>query len=482
MMKDWIRPGITTLFPLFLFLSLLRGGADPSLEEAWERLKAATPHFSQGLKEFQEGRNAEASAAFQICVRKMPGHAYAHYYLANLDYIREDYQSALLHVEQALGNFAFMRELGEYADARKVRNIDSFRQKLDQEWENTNSCRTLRKLESLDDQLSGTKNSIEALANRRRDASARQLAHYLYFSGNVLFQLKRFPEALQRYREAIAQDPNHASAYNNAAALCYQAGEYPAAFEFLERAERQGLEDVLNLRLKHLIFEALGRPTEGILREDIAPDGGNGPHVVRFALAHKKEGSALPPLYENGYVVFDGGSKQAVLVDPGVQDPRIGDLVRSEGLEIRAILNTHDHPDHTDADGYYSGLFGAPVCIHKKDAKYLSRRPERYLEDGEILDAGGLRVRVILTPGHTRGSLCFLIGDLLFTGDTLFKNGIGKAGTEDPDRTAKDRDALVRNIREKLLGLPGGTRVCPGHGRTSTIADEKALNPFLRSE
>ncbi len=476
------RPGGAIFFLPFLFLFPLLGGTDQPLEEAWEQLKAANPHFSQGLKEFREGRNEDASAAFQESIRTMPRHAYAHYYLANLFYIRGDYQGSLRHMEQALGQFAFMQELGEYADARKVRNIDTFRQKLDQEWENTNSCRTLRKLESLSDQLSGTQNSIEALAKRRKEAATRQRAHYLYFSGNILFQLKRFPEALRRYEEAIAQDPGHASAYNNASALCYQAGEYPAALAFLERAEQQGLEDDLNLRLKHLVHEALGRPTEGILREDLSGEGEKGLGVVRFALAHKKEGSMLPPLYENGYVVFDRGSKRAVLIDPGVRDPRIDDLIRGEGLDVRAILNTHDHPDHTDADGYYSGLFGAPVCIHKKDAKYLSRRPERHLEDGEILDAGGLPVRVILTPGHTRGSLCFLIGDLLFTGDTLFKNGIGKAGTEGAAGMTKDQGTLIRNIREKLLGLPGRTRVCPGHGKTSTIADEKALNPFLRSE
>jgi len=189
----------------------------------------------------------------------------------------------------------------------------------------------------------------------------------------------------------------------------------------------------------------------------------------------------LPPLYENAYIVFSRGTKQAVVIDPGVEDPRIGGFVKEHGLAVRAILNTHGHEDHAGSDAFYAGLFGAPVYASLKDSSEFGIRHARPLEDGGKLEFDGLTLRVIHTPGHTPGSLCFSIGDYLFSGDTLFKNDIGKVGLGDPAKTVKVRDLLIRAIRQKLLSLPGRTRVCPGHGEASTVADEIANNPFLKS-
>jgi len=471
---------VLSLVTPLLFLAPLQGEEDKALEEAWSRLKSADVHFTRGLKEFKARRNENASAAFQECIREMPRHADAHYFLANLCYIQADYQKSLIHMEQALGHFDFMQGLSDYADKQKYQTIESYQQMLGMEWENTSDCRTRRRIESVTGQLADGKGEIELLAKKRLNMRAQQKAHYLYFFGNILFQLKRFPEALQRYQEAIELNPQHASAYNNAAAIYYLAKQYPAALTYLERAEQQGLEDNLNLKLKYLLYEALGRPTEGILQQDLSREAANDLGVMRFALAFNQEESILPPLYENCYIIYSRKSKQAVIIDPGVEDPRIADFIQKQGLEVRAVLNTHDHQDHTGADGYFAGLFRVPVCAPKDNPKHLSTPPDRYLEDGETLDYGGLMVRVLQTPGHTPGSVCFSIGDFLFSGDTLFKNDIGSVWTEDADKMKKVQETLVQKIKEKLLVLPGQTRVCPGHGKTSTIADEQANNPFLK--
>jgi hydroxyacylglutathione hydrolase len=458
----------------------LRGEKGKPLDEAWGQLRSAEPHFSRGLKEFNESRYETASAELEKCVREMPRHAFAHYYLANIYYIQGDYQRSLTHMEQSLGQFEFMHELNDYAGKLKAKTMDSYRQMLESEWENSTSCRTSRELEALSHELTAEQSKMELRAERQRDPRTKQKAHYLYFLGNILFQLKRFSEASEKYLEAIALNPRHASAYNNAAAVSYMAGEHRAALTYLERAEEQGLEDNLNLRLKHLVYEALGRPTEGILQEEVSPGAGDDLGVMRLALAFKTGNGTLPPLYENCYIVYDKRSNEAVIIDPGVRDPRIGDFIQVRKLEVTAILNTHGHEDHAGADRYYAGLFGAPVSVHKSDSKSFPAPPERSFRDGETLPGDGFAVKVFHTPGHTPGSVCFLIGGYLFSGDTLFKNDIGNVWTEETGKIKKVRETLVQNIKEKLLGLPGQTRVCPGHGKTSTIADEKANNPFLR--
>lgn len=224
----------------------------------------------------------------------------------------------------------------------------------------------------------------------------------------------------------------------------------------------------------------MGEPTEGILQEDLSPDGEGDLGVMRFALAVKVEGAAHSPLYENCYIVYNRAAGQAILIDPGAEDPRIEGFVRERGLAVKAILNTHGHRDHTAADGRYAEIFGAPVWIHRGDARALDVPIEGYLEDGQTFGPDGLTVRVFHTPGHTKGSLCFLIGDILFSGDTLFRRDIGAvSSSKDVETSNKARISMVQSIKSKLLNLPDGTKVCPGHGRTSTIAEERTLNPFL---
>ncbi len=472
-------PALFLLAAIALGGAFLSGAEDPALKEAFDRLPAAEKHYRAGLKEFRAGRYGEAVAAFEECAAVMPRHAYAHYYLANIAYIQGDFESALASMDRSLADLPFMQDLNDFALKRKSRSIASYQQMLDDGWENAVNCRAQREIESLTDELSTEKGKLELQAEKKRAMRSLQEAQYRYFLGNIHFQLKRPADAARLYGETIALDPRHAGAYNNAAAIRYMAGDHAGALDLLTKAEGVGIGDNVNLKLKHLIFEALGRPTEGILSEDLSAGPAADLGVVRFALAYKFSHPLLPPLYENCYVVFSRASKQAVIIDPGVEDPRIADFVEKNGLNVGAILNTHDHPDHTAANGRYAALYKAVVVAPRKDAANLPAAPGRAVEDGETVGIDGFSVKVLHTPGHTPGSSCFLVGDYLFSGDTLFKNDICKLPDEGPGKAVESQRRFVRMLKDKLMVLDDATRVCPGHGPVSTIAEEKRGNPFL---
>ena len=465
---------------LVLLTAPLIGAEDTAVKEAWDRVPAAERWFQRGLKEFQAGRSDAAAKDFEKCLQEIPRHAFARYYLANIAYVANDMPKALDEMSRAIGDFDFMQALNDYAVKQKSKTYDSYTRMMAEEWDASTSCRTHRELEALYGEVTDAKSKQELQLADQKAARSRQKAHYLYFLGNIHFQLQRFPEAARSYEEAIALNPRHASAYNNLAAIFYMAGEHERALGLLAEAERQGLGDNINLKLQYLVSEALGRPTAGILEEEITAGPENDLGVIRFALAFKNKDPLRPPLYENGYLVFSRATREAVLVDPGVEDPRIEESVRARGLTVKAVLYTHGHDDHVAAGPHYAGLFSAPVLVEAEDAGGLAAAPARTLSDGEILSYDGFSLRVLHIPGHTPGSVCFLAGEVLFSGDTLFKGDIGFVAAETPEKTRTLRSGMVRGIRDRLLVLPDATRVCPGHGRTSTIADERATNAFLK--
>jgi glyoxylase-like metal-dependent hydrolase (beta-lactamase superfamily II) len=198
------------------------------------------------------------------------------------------------------------------------------------------------------------------------------------------------------------------------------------------------------------------------------------------------------PFAENSYFLFDPDSREAVAIDPGDEADRLLDFVRREGLEVRAILNTHCHLDHVGAVSELKEATGAPFHIHPADrflldavpsqAAFFGLRPppvpyvDGYLAGGQTLDfAGGrIAIRVIETPGHSPGSVTFDAGGILLSGDVLFQSSIGRT-----DLPGGDHETLLRSIRERLLVFPDATLVYPGHGPPTTIGRERAVNPFL---
>lgn len=199
---------------------------------------------------------------------------------------------------------------------------------------------------------------------------------------------------------------------------------------------------------------------------------------------------ALGTFATNCYVIACGKTGKAAIVDPGQPDPWIRSVVTEQGLQVEWILLTHGHVDHIGGVAWVQEWSGASMLCHPADRPHLQRpelngsawwgdplpplQPDRELVDGEELVLGELRLRVIHTPGHTPGGVCFYTPGHLLAGDTLFAGSIGRT-----DLPGGDTQALVHSIREQLFNLPGETVVYPGHGPTTTIADEREYNPFV---
>jgi hydroxyacylglutathione hydrolase len=194
----------------------------------------------------------------------------------------------------------------------------------------------------------------------------------------------------------------------------------------------------------------------------------------------------------NCYIVGCEETREGAVIDPGGDPERILAEVEAHGLTIKYVLNTHAHFDHTDANGALVEATGATLALHPGDRRLLemsggaalfgleaepSPPPTLALHDGDELAMGKLRFRVLHTPGHTPGHVCFYEPDegVLFDGDVLFYRGVGRT-----DLPGGNWTQLMDSIRRVLFRLPDETVVLSGHGPGTTIGEEKRLNPWLR--
>lgn len=222
-----------------------------------------------------------------------------------------------------------------------------------------------------------------------------------------------------------------------------------------------------------LIAPSLGMVAQTVPDQGFFEDSAVSLEVKTFALA-------VDPLAEkeNGYVAWQPDSGRAVIIDPGAPSQEILEFIRGRRLKALAVLNTHGHADHCAGNCFLAARLSLPVYLERADRAIVSQVPGAACSltpypDGGLLVLDGWEIEVIRTPGHTPGSVCLKIGDVLFSGDTLFAGAVGKA-----EGLAGLR-LEVRNIRRFLLVLPPSTRVFPGHGAATTIGAEKAFNPYL---
>lgn len=198
----------------------------------------------------------------------------------------------------------------------------------------------------------------------------------------------------------------------------------------------------------------------------------------------------------NCSIVACAETKEAIVVDPGGDADAIVKAVEDNGLKVKYLLHTHAHFDHILGARGVKEKTGAKICLHKEDeflynnvamqGSFMGMQLDKetlpideYLEDEQVLQFGNLKLKVIYTPGHTPGSTCFSIADqdsLLFAGDTLFQESIGRT-----DLWKGSMDDILRSIKDRLFKLDDSTQVVCGHGPDTTIFNEKRYNPFVGS-
>ena len=195
------------------------------------------------------------------------------------------------------------------------------------------------------------------------------------------------------------------------------------------------------------------------------------------------------------YIVSCAKTKEALLIDPAGDEERVADRIKEKALNLKYIVNTHGHPDHTCGNAKIISLIDAKIIMHEADDEMFSSpqaqaHARQYgftptppadirVKDGDTIEVGDVSLEVIHTPGHSPGGICLLGDGNLFTGDTLFVGGIGRT-----DLPGASMGQFMTSIKERLLVLPGDTMVWPGHDYgfkpSSTIEEEKKSNPWLK--
>ncbi|WP_433972483.1 MBL fold metallo-hydrolase [Tunturiibacter lichenicola] len=199
------------------------------------------------------------------------------------------------------------------------------------------------------------------------------------------------------------------------------------------------------------------------------------------------------PLQCNCSILGDETSREAIVVDPGDDIPRIMALLAKHHLTVKQIVITHAHIDHIAGAHRLKQLTGAPILYNQNDLPLVKmmdvqagwlgmptptvHAPDDTLDDGKLITITGLTGSILHTPGHTEGSVCLYLPDqtLLLAGDTLFAGSVGRT-----DLPGGNTNKLLSSIHDRLLTLPDEVTVIPGHGPRTTIGAERDSNPFLQ--
>ncbi len=201
----------------------------------------------------------------------------------------------------------------------------------------------------------------------------------------------------------------------------------------------------------------------------------------------------VTPFQQNCSIVFDDETKRAVVVDPGGEIDRIDAAIANAGVKVEKILLTHGHIDHAGGAAELKEKLGVPIEGPHKDDKWLLDllpqrglefgvagarvvEPDRWLDDGDEVEAAGFKFSIIHAPGHSPGSVVFYNAENKFAlmGDVLFRNSVGRT-----DLPKGDHASLINAIMTKILPLGDDVNFLPGHGQPSNIGDERRNNPFL---
>ncbi|MBQ2697474.1 MAG: MBL fold metallo-hydrolase [Clostridia bacterium] len=198
-------------------------------------------------------------------------------------------------------------------------------------------------------------------------------------------------------------------------------------------------------------------------------------------------------MFVNTYILMDEQAGEAAVIDPGFMNPELFTFLESCPCKVKYIIATHGHGDHVGLIGDVKKRFGGEVAIHEADAHFLTSgaamkmfaqaglnfenvAPDILLKHGDHLKVGSIDLEVIHTPGHTKGGICLKAAPYLFTGDTLFFNDIGRTDFE-----GGSMEEMRHSLQVVLASIEEDLEVLPGHEDFSTLAHEKANNPYFKA-
>lgn len=201
----------------------------------------------------------------------------------------------------------------------------------------------------------------------------------------------------------------------------------------------------------------------------------------------------LGPFQTNCYLIYCDQTKLAAIIDPATEAAVLTDYLTKNSLTLQSVLLTHGHLDHIGGVAGLKAKYNPKVYLHEADLPIVrsapewgrsfglpdlkSFQPDEFITEPATIEVGDLRLKVLHTPGHTPGGLCYLSGNHAFVGDTLFERSIGRT-----DLPGGDFEHIITSIQEKLFTLDDNTQVFPGHGPTTTIGIEKTSNPFVNQK
>lgn len=195
-------------------------------------------------------------------------------------------------------------------------------------------------------------------------------------------------------------------------------------------------------------------------------------------------------LQVNCYIVYDVNLKKAIIIDPGEQVQKVINKIETLNLQPELLINTHGHFDHIFSDDIIREKYNIPLAIFKDDVEILSdsnsnlsqymdnpitiKQADIIFDKEEVKETSFCKYKVIHTPGHSKGSICILIADILFSGDTVFKYSIGRT-----DLLGGNYNELMQSL-EKIKKLPKNIIIYPGHGPVTTLKEELENNPYFK--
>jgi glyoxylase-like metal-dependent hydrolase (beta-lactamase superfamily II) len=185
--------------------------------------------------------------------------------------------------------------------------------------------------------------------------------------------------------------------------------------------------------------------------------------------------------WQNGYVLYNSDTRDALIIDPGKVDQQIEDYISDNKLNVQAVINTHGHGDHVGGNKHYKELYKVDIYAHAEEAyKYRNKAEIHFFTENEVPKIEGFEsLKVYHILGHTNGSIAIHIADILVTGDTLQKGAIGSTPGRTDEEDEKYTQMEVNSIKTKLMILPDGTLIYPGHGYKSSIGYERQNNSWL---